>query len=339
MLLALAGAGLPLLMRLIAMPGRPHSGPLPSLTSEERALADQLAGHVRHLAGEIGERHVWRFDGLQAASQYIQRRVRDLGYATSVQQIDSGGRRVDNVAAERRGVVNPEEIVVVGAHYDSVTGCPGANDNGTGVAALLELSVAFSGAALGRTLRFVAFANEEPPFFRTPEMGSLHYARAARARGERIVAMLSLETIGAYSDSPGSQRYPLPLFGIFYPREANFIAFVGNFRSRALVRRAVGTFRRCAVFPSEGMAAPAWIAGIGWSDHWAFWQHGYPAIMITDTALFRYPPYHTAEDTPDKIAYDRMARVVSGLQHVVGDLAGMLESGSHRHRAARRAEL
>ena len=269
------------------------------------------------------ERHVYRFKELQAASQYVQRCVRDLGYAVSVQQIDSGDRRVDIVAAKRRGAVSPGEFVVVGAHYDSVAGCPGANDNATGVVALLELAEAFSGAAPGRTLCFVAFSNEEPSFFQTPEMGSLHYARAARARGERIVAMLSLETIGAYSDTPGSQRYPLPLFGIFYPREANFIAFVGHFRSRVLVRQAVGTFRRYAVFPSEGTAAPAWIAGIGWSDHWAFWQHGYPAIMITDTALFRYPPYHTAEDTLDKIVYKRMARVVSGLRHVVGDLAEM----------------
>ena len=318
-----AAAGLLALMLAIAMPGRTHTGPLPALTAPERAVAGRLARDVQHLAGEIGERNVWRFEALQAASQHIQRRLRDLGYAVTLQEFESRGRRVDNLAVERRGTTTPGEIVVVGAHYDSVIGCPGANDNATGVAALLELAAAFAAATPERTLRFVAFANEEPPFFQTSEMGSLQYARAAKAGGERIVAMLSIETIGAYSDAPGSQQYPLRLFGRLYPSEANFIAFVGNFGSRALVRRAIGTFRRETAFPSEGTAAPAWVAGIGWSDHWAFWEQGYPAIMITDTALFRYAPYHTSDDTPDQIAYERMARVVAGLRHVVGDLAAV----------------
>jgi hypothetical protein len=171
-------------------------------------------------------------------------------------------------------------------------------------------------------VRIVAFVNEEPPFFRTPNMGSLVYARRARARGERILAMLSLETIGWYSDVPGSQQYPLSLpLGFIYPTTANFIAFVGNVRSRDLTRRALGSFRRHTAFPSEGAAVPAWIPGIGWSDHWAFWQLGYPAVMVTDTALYRYHHYHTESDTPDKVDYDRLARVVAGLERVVEQLA------------------
>ncbi|MEA3275961.1 MAG: M28 family peptidase, partial [Pseudomonadota bacterium] len=199
-------------------------------------------------------------------------------------------------------------------------GSPGANDNGSGVAAVLELARLLAGRALARTVRFVAFVNEEPPFSYTPEMGSLVHARAARDRGDRIQAMLSLETIGHYSDRPGSQRYPYPL-SLFYPDTADFIGFVGNLGSRQLVRSAVQSFRRHAFFPSEGAAVPAWVKGVGWSDHWSFWQAGYPAIMVTDTAFFRYAHYHSAGDTPEKIDYARTARVVEGLASVIADFA------------------
>jgi hypothetical protein len=307
---------------MIRMPGRSHAGPLAPLTEEGRALRDRLAGHVQVLAGKIGERNVWRHDALAAASAWLQEEFRAQGYDVDVQSFEVDGRRVDNVAAERRGVERPDEVVVIGAHYDSVIGSPGANDNATGVAAIVELAREFATRAPARTVRFVGFVNEEPPFFRTADMGSLRYARRARDRGERIVAMLSIETIGAYADEPGSQRYPLPWFGAFYPTRANFITFVGDVGSRALVRRAIAVFRAHAPFPSEGGAVPGWVPGVGWSDHWAFWQHGYPAIMVTDTALFRYDPYHTVADTPDQVDYDRMTRVVKGLVHVTADLGG-----------------
>jgi hypothetical protein len=306
---------------MIRMPGRSHAGALPPLSEEERALGDRLARHVRTLAGEIGERNVWRHDALAAASLYLQDQFRDRGYAVDVQSFEVMGRRVDNVAAERRGAERPDEIVVIGAHYDSVTGSPGANDNATGVAALIELARVFSTRTPARTVRFVAFANEEPPFFQTAEMGSLQYARRCRSRGETVVAMLSLETIGCYSDAPGSQRYPVPI-GWFYPDAGNFIGFVANPASRRLLRQVVAAFRRHAAFPSEGAALPPWIPGVGWSDQWAFWQQGYPAVMVTDTAPFRYPHYHLASDTPDKLDYERTARVTAGLVQVVAEVAG-----------------
>jgi Zn-dependent M28 family amino/carboxypeptidase len=189
------------------------------------------------------------------------------------------------------------------------------------VAALLELARLFSRHSPERTVRLAAFVNEEPPFFQTDEMGSRVFARAARERGDNIVAFLALETIGCYSDEPDSQSYPPP-FGQMYPDRGNFIAFVGNTASRSLVRRCVGSFRSHTAFPSEGIAAPGAVAGVGWSDHWAFWQEGYPGVMVTDTAPFRYAYYHDAYDTPDKIDYDRTARVVAGLHRVVADLAG-----------------
>jgi Zn-dependent M28 family amino/carboxypeptidase len=225
-----------------------------------------------------------------------------------------------NIDTERSG--STDEILVIGAHYDSVSGCPGANDNASGVAALIELARIVRPDTGRRTIRFVAFANEEPPFFMTDAMGSVVYARACRARGERIVGMFSLETIGYYTSDRGSQQYPGPaLFHRLYPDTGNFIGFVSNFASRRLMREAGREFRRRTTFPSEGVAAPAGVPGIGWSDHWSFWQQGYPAVMITDTAPYRYPHYHQVSDTPDKLNYDSYARVVMGLAHTFSALA------------------
>jgi hypothetical protein len=164
------------------------------------------------------------------------------------------------------------------------------------------------------------FVNEEPPNFQTANMGSWVYARQLRQGGVPVSAMLSLETIGFYSDESGSQKYPPPL-SYFYPDKGNFIAIVGNTNSRTLVRESIRNFRESTRFPSEGIAAPENWLGIGWSDQWSFWQEGYPGIMVTDTALFRYPAYHTPADTVDKVNFDRAARVVEGIGNVVEDLA------------------
>ena len=305
---------------MIQMPGKSYSGPFQPLDEEEVELRDRLKEHVEVLGGRIGERNVWHYSELESAADYIRDLFEEYGYSPEVQVFKSGGRMVRNVTVELPGEEILEEIIVVGAHYDSVLGSPGANDNGTGVAAILELSRLLKDEQLHRTVRFVAFANEEPPFFYSKEMGSQVYAARSREREERIVAMLSLETIGYYSDMPDSQHYPA-LFNLFYPDTANFIGFVGNLSSRKLVRRSIDTFRRTTAFPSEGVAAPGWITGIGWSDQLSFWQAGYDAIMVTDTALFRYAHYHSSTDTPDKIDYMRTARVVKGLSHVVTALA------------------
>jgi len=308
----------------VHMPGKSHTGPLPPLTSEEALIRDRLSGHVWTLAGSIGERNLWNYEALGEAADYIARTFAELGYRPEDEPFDSRGQTVRNIVAERRGDSASAEIVLVGAHYDSVLGSPGANDNGSGVAALLELARLLAGQELARTVRFVAFVNEEPPFSYSAEMGSLVHARAAKARGDDIRAMLSLETIGHYSDEPGSQQYPFPLRW-FYPDTANFVGFVGNLGSRRLVRGALGSFRRHASFPSEGAAVPEQIPGVGWSDHWSFWQAGYRAIMVTDTAFYRYAHYHTEGDTPEKVDYERTARVVAGLAGVVAELAGAVE--------------
>ena len=301
---------------MIRMPGRSFSGPLPPLTDDERAIAANLQRHVRALAQEIGERNLDRNPQLLAAERYIADQWRLLGATPERQTYTCDGKEVANIEIVHPTASQSREIFIVGAHYDSVIGCPGANDNGSGVAALLELSRLLKGARPNRTLRMVAFVNEEPPYFTHDSMGSRVYARRCRQRNQDIVGMISLENNGYYRDAPGTQNYPPP-FAWFYPDSGNFIGFVGNVSSRGLVRDAVGSFRSHARFPSQGTAAPEWLTGIGWSDHASFWKEGYPAIMLTDTALFRYPYYHTAQDTPDKLDYERTARVVRGMAATV----------------------
>ncbi len=306
---------------MIGMPGKSHRGPLPALDDATRVVALEEERDVRKLAGEIGERNLANPAQLESAARYIESELASCGLEPRRQTFIAPGGSVSNVCATIPGDRLRHESVVVGAHYDSVVGSPGANDNASGVAAMLAIARRLSRVKSARTIQLVAFVNEEPPYFQTDAMGSLVYARAARAAGEDIVAMLSRETLGCYSDAPGSQTYPVRPLGLVYPSAGNFVAFVGNVRSRSVVRSAVRTFRDAAAFPSEGAALPAWIAGIGWSDQWAFWEAGYPAIMVTDTAPFRFREYHTALDRPDVVDFDRLARVTTGLLEVVRRLA------------------
>ncbi len=308
------------LFAFTSMPGSSFNGTLPPLTLEERQTAELLHKHVYTLAEDIGSRTIWNPPSMQITVSYLEKVLTSLGYPVKYQQYTAYDISAVNLEVEITGTVQPSEIVVIGAHYDTVSHCPGANDNGSGVAALLELARLLARSKPERTIRLVAFANEEAPFYFSKDMGSRRYAQRSKNRQEAIIAMLSLETIGYYSDTPGSQQYPFP-FSAFYPDTANFIAFVGNIRSRHLVRQTIASFRDHARFPSEALAAPSFVTGIGWSDHWSFWKEGYPAIMVTDTAFFRYHAYHTPEDTPEKLNYDRMAQVVTALVPTILDLA------------------
>ncbi len=288
---------------------------------ENAALRANLVGHVGVLAADIGERNIWRPAALADAAKYIRDGFRSMGFAVASQSYDTEGVTVENLEIEIEGKGRPDEIVILGAHYDSVVDCPGANDNGTGVAALMEIARWAVALRPERTLRLVAFVNEEPPFFQTDQMGSRVYARRCRERGENVVAMLSLETIGYYTDEEKSQDYPFPM-NLFYPSEGNFVGFVGNVSSRGLVRKAKAYFKKHSSFPCEAGAVPGAIPGVGWSDHWSFWEEGYQAAMVTDTALFRYDEYHTRADTPDRIEFDGFTRVVKGLMGVTAELVG-----------------
>ncbi len=306
------------------MPGVSFAGSAPVPGPEEEALASELRRHVETLAGEIGSRSMESLAGLRLAEQYLVKEAQATGLAVRRQEyrLESAALDVSNFELELRGSEEPNRVIVVGAHYDTVgNDCPGANDNGTGVAATLVLASRLKDARPKKTVRFLFFVNEEPPYFQTADQGSERYVADMRGKAEKVEAMFALETMGYFSETAGSQRYPFP-FSAFYPETGNFIAFVGLLRSASFVRRAVGAFRAHARIPSEGVAAPGFIPGIGWSDHAPFSRDGVPSVMVTDTAPFRYPHYHLPSDTADKIDYFRLALVVQGLEGVIRELAG-----------------
>ncbi len=312
---------------MFRIPGKSYQGPVPPLTEEQRLLRDQLRKDVVKLAVEIGDRNAMtEYDNLCKAANFIEGSFVESGYKVSRQGYEVGldglrGRECYNIEVEITGTLKPDEIVVIGAHYDSLEGTTGANDNASGVAALLAIARALGDKQPERTLRFVAFTNEEPPYFQSNDMGSLVYARRCSERNENIVAMLSLETIGYYTDEEDSQDYPTGLVDFVFPSTGNFVSFVANIKSRQLVCDVTGFFRQYAKFPSVAAFLPDHIVGVAWSDQWSFWRYGYPGIMVTDTAPFRYPHYHTREDTPDKINYDRFAYLVDMLEKVITRLA------------------
>lgn len=320
--LALVAAGYGALHYMTAVPGKPHRGALPPLTPEETALAASLKHHIATIAAR--EHNVAHYDELEEVARYIEGALASLGYAIGRQEFLADGKLVRNidVTVEPARQKSDPEVIVVGAHYDSAPGSPGANDNASGTAAVIELARLLRDldATSDKRIRFALFVNEEPPYFMTEAMGSLNYARALAQRNERVVAMYSLETIGFYSSEPGSQVYPAP-FGLIFPDRGDFVAFVGLLGSRALVQETVRSFRAHTLFPTIGGVAPGFIPGISWSDHWAFAEHGFQAVMVTDTAPFRYPHYHRPSDTPDKVDAENLARVVKGIERVIRDLA------------------
>jgi hypothetical protein len=321
-LLAFLAVGYGALHYMTGVPGRSHRGPLPALTDEEMALAASLKLHIASIAAR--EHNIAHYDELEKVARHIEATLASFGYAVGRQEFSVDGRLVRNIDAtiEPPAEKPDPEVIVVGAHYDSASGTPGANDNGSGAASVIELARLLRDLdhKSGKRIRFVLFVNEEPPYFMTEAMGSLRYARALAERRERVVAMYSLETLGFYSSEPGSQHYPAP-FGLIYPDRGDFVAFVGMLGSRPLLQETLRSFRAHTAFPSIGGVAPGFIPGIAWSDHWSFAEHGFQAVMVTDTALFRYPHYHLPSDTPDKVDSEQLARVVKGIERVIRDLA------------------
>jgi hypothetical protein len=318
---ALLVAGVLILLLVVYLVVSRRSAPAPQATTP---VDDDLAGALRRDVSALcanGPRNVYVPESLAAAAAMIEQSLA-AGSEVERQTYRVDDVEVANLIVEIAGAAKRDEIVVIGAHYDSVDDSPGADDNASGVAALLALARRFAGARPERTLRFVAFVNEEPPHFQTQSMGSWRYARRCRERGEKVVAMLSLEAIGYYDDRPGSQQYP-PMLHLLYPDRGDFIAFASNLASRTLLNDGVRAFRARTGMPLQSAALPRAVEPIGWSDQWSFWEFDYPAIMVTDTAPFRNPHYHTRNDVPDTLDYDRMARVVEGLGGVVRELAGV----------------
>lgn len=285
------------------------------------ALVRRVAGHVGALAGTIGERGVYRPDAYEAARAYIRRELIGAGAEVQAQTFPSRAVACANLEVIAKGREPGLPCIVVGAHYDTVQGTPGADDNATGVAALIELARSLVSGGWRRTIRLVAFANEEAPFFDGPEHGSRVYAKGLKAAGERVHLMLSLEMLGYFDRTPGSQKYP-PLMAPFYPDRGDFIGLVGNIGSHARLMDLAKAFRAASAFPMEHLAAPEWVPGVALSDHHSFWREGYKAVMVTDTAFYRNPHYHLATDTPATIDEAGLGAVTAGLIGAVARLAG-----------------
>ena len=281
-----------------------------------------LKSYVEMLSVTIGERHVGKHENLETAATWLESALgpNNMGYQVSRQTFQVDGKNCHNIEVQITGKSKPEEIVVVGAHYDTAVGTPGADDNATGVAALVCLANAFVGTEPARTIRFVGFTNEEPPHFQGPDMGSYVYAKRCKEMKEKIVAMLSLESLGYFSDEKGSQKYP-PLLSARYPDTGNFAAVVGNLKSKGLVDQVAARLKADARVPVEKLSFLADLPGVGWSDHWSFWEFGYEAVMITDTAPYRNRHYHEPTDLPDTLDFDRLQKVTAGVRDVIAELA------------------
>ncbi len=289
---------------------------------EEGMVGSELYKLVQALAVNIGPRSYRDPANLDAAADFVSNRLASLGYPVTEQSYQVGGLQVRNVIAERRGTEEPDRVIVVGAHYDTVVGSPGADDNASGVAVLLELARLHAATRFRKTVRFVGFTLEEPPFFRSWHMGSRVYTRALKERGEQVEAMLCLESVGYYSREPGSQSFPWPVFWLRwrYPTTGNFLTIVSNADSRMLQEYVRDVLISRMALPVETYTGPWWIPGVDWSDHGSFWNEGYPAIMLTDTALFRNPHYHSPFDLPERLDYQAMAELVKGLGQTLTSL-------------------
>jgi Zn-dependent M28 family amino/carboxypeptidase len=297
---------------------------LPQQTQKEQQLQQRLKAHVEVLAGLIGPRHLGKRHSMQAAVKYVEREFAAMGYSPRTEPYMVSGVETVNVIAEQAGSRRPSEIVIVGAHYDTVPETPGADDNASAIAMLIESARILAAVQHERTVRYVAFACEEPPHFCTDSMGSQHHARGCRVRGERIVGMICLEMVGYYSSNPTSQQVPpgIPRFlRVFFPGRGDFLAVVGNLRSARLLFSFRRGFRRRSRFPLYTVALPERINEIRLSDQSSFWDQNYPALMVTDTSFLRNPNYHRESDTPETLDYPRMTMATLGVASALASIA------------------
>jgi hypothetical protein len=270
-----------------------------------------LRAHVRALAVELAPRDLAHPENLERAADHVAAALAAAGARVREQVFEVEGRRFRNVIGE----VGPAtaERIVVGAHYDAAAGTPGADDNASGVAGLVELARLLAAAPPPMRVELAAYTLEEPPAFATDAMGSVAHARRLAEDGVPVRLMIAIEMIGAFSDARGSQRYPTPVKKVVYPSQGNFIAVVGRLGDAGPVSEVAGALAEGRSLPVETIAAPAKLPGIDFSDHRSFWAEGFPAVMVTDTAFYRNARYHTADDTPDTLDYERMAEVVEGI--------------------------
>jgi Zn-dependent M28 family amino/carboxypeptidase len=283
-----------------------------------QSITDRARRTVETLAGDYPSRHGSNPIVLDGAATFIEKEFASLGYQVQTLWYVSDGVQVRNIIVEKKGQSPESASIVIGAHYDTVVGTPGADDNATGIAGLIELSRLLKEHKNERTIRFVAFPHEEPPYFYTQQMGSRQYARTLKETGQNILAMLTLEMIG-YAGKGFRQLYPLPWMRLIgrYPEDGNYIALVSNLRSAGVLSKVRKAMRRKGTVDVESLCAPGFIPPLFLSDHSSFWKYGFPALMITDTAFLRNSHYHSATDTANTLNYEFLAHVVEAVHDAV----------------------
>lgn len=292
----------------------------PQVEGEGQASAQRLRSDVTTIVEGFGPRGHLQPEALDRVADHIAHEL-ELAGAGVQRQVYEGldGLQYQNVIARFGPTTGP--VVIVGAHYDAADGLPGADDNASGTAGLLELARLLGRSEWDTAIELVAYSTEEPPHFRTQWMGSAVHADAIAASQREVVAMLSLEMIGRFSDEPRSQTFPAPGMGLLYPTKGNFIALVGKTGQGGVIRRAKRAFRHATDLPVRSITAPTSVPGIDFSDHLNYWAYDMDALMVTDTAFFRNFDYHTQQDTVDRLDFDRMAKVVDGVYGIVAALA------------------
>ncbi len=314
-------------MSLLCLAGCTAGPRVNEQTEITRSTEDRLISDVRMLSETYASRNANDRATLDESGRWVGKRLWSMGYEAVLEQVnDEKPERGFNVVAELRGTTRPEEIIVIGAHYDAEVNTPGADDNASGVAAMLELARRFADSPMDRTVRWVGFTNEESSNSAGGVMGSFAYAREARNRNESIVAMMSLEMLGYYDETPGSQTYPFDTtmaqgLGMNLPDTGDYIGIVGRFEDRDLVERIGASMRQSGRANIVEAPLPAMVRAIWRSDHGNFWLAGYNAVMITDTSEFRTPHYHKPSDTIDTLGFERMGGVVDALEDAIRDLA------------------
>lgn len=311
-LVAFAGS---LLAILVTGPVSPRP---PRVEVATQASAERLRQTVEMLSVDLAPLDYRHVENLDRAAAWIEAAFQATGMTVEIQDYETDEGRFRNVIAVRTGREPGAGAIVVGAHYDTYGGFPGANDNASGVAVLLELARTISGPAPRGPQYFAAFSTEEPPFFASDAMGSFVFARELEQRGTRVDLMVALDLVGYYSDAPRSQRFPAPGLGLLYPDTGNFVGVVGDLRSGASLKRVRTAMDATRRLPVYSFRAPASLPGVNWSDHLSFRRLGMPGVLVTDTAFMRDPHYHTREDTADRLDYERMALLVESLHGVVG---------------------
>ena len=308
-------------------------GKLPEITQGEKAMAGAIEKDLKFLTVEVGERNAWKYENLNKTADWIEGQFREMGYAVRRQSYQATHQKgpeemkkflenkpFANIEAEFKG--SGDGIIVIGAHYDTVSGSPGADDNGSGIAVMLETARRMAGDRCKKTVRFVAFVNEENPFFNSEDRGSLVYAKSCKQKGERIDGAICFDMLGYFRDEKRTQGYPISAGKWVYGDRGNYVMFVGNLQSWDMTDRAARAFWEKASINCERFVYPDFIETDGSSDMASFWEMGYPAVLATDTAMFRNGMYHSYLDKMNVLDMDKLGRVGMGMLGVIRELAG-----------------